>query len=154
MLLIVRTKHGPIRWPPPQWCPLQSPPQHPPHPLAADLNALTHRGDLPPCRKWATAGWTTTSTPHPDVPPELLTSREGMKFLPSSMHWQLFLRFAPNRNSEAWEELLVLSLLPVCSLVRPSLANCLRWSCSCLHWSGYSCLGTVDGCIRVIPPYP
>ena len=135
---LVRTKCGSIKWPPPQQCPLWSLPLHSPHLLATDCNATTHRANIP----------------HPDIPPELLTSKEDMMPPPLSAHWWLFLCFVPNWNSEAWEELLRLSSSSVCSPVSLSLANHLRWLCSCLHQSGYSCLGTVEGCIQAMPPYP
>ena len=51
VLTIGRTKHGSIRWSPPQWHPLLSPPQHPLHPEPADHDRATHRGDPPVHRR-------------------------------------------------------------------------------------------------------
>ena len=154
LLLTTRTKHGSIRWPLPQQHPLQSSPQHPPCPLATNHGTATHRADLPPHRKWAASSWTTANNPHPVIPPELLTSREYMILLPLSAHQWPFLHFIPNQNSEAWEESLVLSSSLVCSPARLSLANHPRWLCSHSHWPGYLHLGTVEGCIQAMPPYP
>ena len=73
---------------------------------------------------------------------------------PSRMQCPLPLKPTPNWNSLAWEESVEDPLSSVCSPASPNLANCPRQSCSWMHWSGYLRLGTTDGCMWAMPPYP
>ena len=51
-----RTKHGPIRWSPPQQCPLLSLPLHPLHLEPIDCSAATHKDNPPVHRRLAASG--------------------------------------------------------------------------------------------------